>query len=143
MLPDRMPGPGGFPVIAAGSPRIFFSGEFTAGKRAIKVVDGKLVIQDDGPINKFVKKVYKIVFNGKIAIDANKEILYITERAVFRLSRNGLILEEIAPGIDLEKHILGRMDFKPIISPKLKEMDKRLFKEKPMMLSEELKILFT
>lgn len=142
MLPDRMPGPGGFPVIAAGLPRVFFSGEFTAGKRAIKVVNGKLMIQNDGPINKFVKKVYKIIFNGKMAIDANKEVLYITERAVFRLSSNGLILEEIAPGIDLEKHVLDRMDFKPIISSKLKEMDERLFKGEPMMLREELKTLF-
>lgn len=142
MLPDRMPGPGGFPVIAAGSPRIFFGGEFTAGKRTIRVTDGKLIIQNDGSINKFVKRVYKIVFNGKTAIDVNKEVLYITERAVFRLSKNGLVLEEIAPGVDLEKHILSKMEFCPIINPKLKEMDKRLFQEEPMGLKEELEMLF-
>ncbi len=142
MLPDRILGPGGFPVIAAGLPRIFFGGEFTAGKRNIKVIDGKLIIQDDGTINKFVKRVYKIVFNGKMAIESNKEVLYITERAVFRLSKDGLVLEEIAPGIDLEKHILSKMEFKPIISAKLKEMDKRLFLEAPMGLKEELDKIF-
>ncbi|MEM4170817.1 MAG: acetate CoA-transferase YdiF, partial [Thermoplasmata archaeon] len=55
-----------------------------------------------------------------------KEIIYITERAVFKLSNEGLILLEIAPGIDLEKDIIEKMEFKPIIG-EVKEMDKNIF----------------
>ena len=55
--------------------------------------------------------------------------MYITERGVFELTKDGLMLTEIAPGIDLEKDILANMDFKPVISPDLKEMDAALFQE--------------
>lgn len=48
ILPERFTGPGGFPVIAAGSPRVYFSGGFTAGKREIKVEGGKLRIVEEG-----------------------------------------------------------------------------------------------
>jgi len=138
MLPGRITGPGGFPVISAGSPRVYFGGGFTAGKRSIKVRDGKLVIESDGPINKFVKNVYRIVFNGSVAMEMEREILYITERAVFRLTPEGVVLEEIAPGVDLEKDILARMEFKPIISKDLKEMDPRIFRDEKMGLREEI-----
>jgi propionate CoA-transferase len=36
-------------------------------------------------------------------------------------------LIEIAPGIDLHTQILDMMDFKPIISEELREMDASLF----------------
>ncbi len=139
MLPNRIPGPGGFPVIAAGSPRVFFGGGFTAGKRRIEVKDGKLLIEEDGSITKFVDEVYKIVFNGSIALEMGKEIKYITERAVFSLTRDGLLLEEIAPGVDLERDILAKMKFKPMVSDKLSLMDQRIFKEEKMGLINEIK----
>lgn len=50
-----------------------------------------------------------------------------TERAVFTLKEDGLHLIEIAPGVDLQKDILDKMDFTPVISPELKLMDERLF----------------
>jgi len=138
MLPGRIPGPGGFPVIAAGSPRVYFAGGFTAGPREISVRDGRLEIKRDGPILKFVKRVYKVMFSGRFAVEAKKEVLYITERAVFRLTEDGLVLEEYAPGIDVERDVLNKMEFKPIISSKLREMDERLFREPPMGLRDEL-----
>ena len=52
---------------------------------------------------------------------------YITERAVLTLKEDGLHLIEIAPGVDLERDILAKMDFAPVISPDLKLMDERLF----------------
>lgn len=141
ILPKRLPGPGGFPVIAAGSPMTFFGGGFTAGKREIRVENGKLRIVQDGPIIKFVDKVYRVVFNGKAALEDGKEILYITERAVFRLTKEGLILEEYAPGVDVDKDIIGKMKFKPKISPKVRMMDKRLFRERTMGLREEVRYI--
>jgi acyl CoA:acetate/3-ketoacid CoA transferase len=113
ILPERFTGPGGFPVIAAGSLRVYFAGGFTAGKREIKVKDGRLRIVEEGSIKKFVKKVYKVLFSGK-------EVLYITERAVFRLTENGIELKEYAPGIDVEKDIISKMEFEPKTSSDLK-----------------------
>ena len=141
ILPERFTGPGGFPVIAAGSPRVYFSGGFTAGKREIRIEDRKLKIIEDGGIKKFVKNVYKILFSGRQALKSGKEVLYITERAVFRLTENGLELEEYAPGVDVEKDIIKKMEFEPKISVSLKEMDRRIFEEKKMGVSSEIQQL--
>ncbi len=142
ILPKRLPGPGGFPVIAAGSPKTFFGGGFTAGKKEIKVEDGELKIVQDGPILKFVDRVYKVVFNGRVALEEGKEILYITERGVFRLTGGGLILEEYAPGVDIDKDIIEKMEFEPKVSPNIQPMDRRLFKERTMGLRDEVRYTF-
>lgn len=139
MLPGRMPGPGGFPVISAGSPRVFFGGGFTAGKRKIEVRNGELIIEEDGDIKKFVDEVYKIAFNGNVALEEGKEIMYITERAVFKLKKEGLVLEEVAPGVDVERDVLGKMEFRPIVPISIEEMDRRIFREEKMGLYDEIK----
>ncbi len=127
ILPDRIFGPGGFPVIAGGAPKTFFAGAFTAGPKKIDIVNNnKLsIVQDGSP--KFVDRVYKIIFSGPQAVKYQKEIVYVTERAVFRLTERGLVLEEISPGIDIDKDILVKMEFVPIIASPLKQMDERLF----------------
>ena len=109
-------------------------GIFTASglKEAIK--DGKLNIINEGKVKKFVKKLEQITFSAKNALANNAEILYVTERAVFRLTSLGLELTEIAKGVDLEKDILNEMEFKPFISSNLKEMDERIFKDEKMNL---------
>ncbi len=132
ILAGRIYGPGGFPVIAGGGPRSFFAGTFTAGPSEIKVESGTLKIIEDGKIPKFVKQVYRIFFSGNEALKHDKEILYITERALFRLTNDGVLLEEIAPGIDLERDVLEKMEFRPIIIPYFKEMDEVLFREGKM-----------
>ncbi|MCS7103292.1 MAG: acyl CoA:acetate/3-ketoacid CoA transferase [Candidatus Korarchaeum sp.] len=135
--PGRVTGPGGFPVIVSGSPRLYFAGGFTAGKRKLRVEEGALKVEQDGEIVKFVSKVYKIAFNGRMAREEGKEVFYITERAVFKLS-DRIVLEEVAPGIDLDKDVLSRMEFEPKVSTKLEEMDRRIFREGKMNLKEEL-----
>lgn len=134
MLPGRLFGPGGFPVIAGGAPRTYFSGAFTGGKSRVRVESGELKIQEDGPINKFVSTVYRVFFSGKEAMRHQKEILYITERALFRLTNGDIVLEEVAPGVDLDKHILKKMEFQPKISPKLETMEKFIFSDEKMNL---------
>lgn len=136
ILPNKIFGPGGFPVIAGGAPRTYFAGSFMAGKSDIAISDNKLLIKKDGSIMKFVENVHKIVFSGGQALKYGHLISYMTERAVFKLENEGLILEEIAPGTDLEKDILSKMQFTPKIG-KLKEMDPRLFKENKMNIKEE------
>ena len=128
MLPNKIFGPGGFPVIAGGSPRIYFAGSFRGGKSEIDITDnGEIKIVQDGPITKFVQNVYKISFSAHQASKYGQEIVYITERGIFKLIDSELVLEEIAPGIDLDKDILQKMDFIPKVSRSVKIMDKRLF----------------
>jgi propionate CoA-transferase len=143
ILPGRMYGPGGFPVIAEGAPRIYFAGAFTGGQSKIHADSAKLDIVTDGAIPKFINKVYRTVFSGKEAMKYEKEVLYITERAVFRLTKGrGIIIEEIAPGIDLEKHVIEKMQFEPSIDPHMKEMDLILFKKEKMGMKKEIDSFF-
>jgi propionate CoA-transferase len=137
ILSDKIFGPGGFPVIAGGAPKTYFGGAFTSGQKKIDIINNKLIISQDGH-TKFVESVFKIIFSGQQAIKYDKEILYITERAFFRLTKEGLVLEEIAPGIDIEKNIKAKMDFAPIVSSSIKEMDERLFKVGKVGMREEI-----
>ncbi len=128
-ISTKLTGPGGFPVIAEGAPRIYFAGTFTAGHGKYRIEDDKFVIDQDGPIVKFVKKVEKTFFSGKEAMKNGQEVFYVTERALFRLGENGLVLEEIAPGIDVDRDVLKRMEFEPKISSDLKEYDLGILKD--------------
>lgn len=128
----RCTGPGGFINISQNTPCVCFVGTFTAGGLVEEVKDGKLVIVQEGRQQKFVKSVQQITFSGDYARKTKQRVMYITERAVFELHEEGLVLTEIAPGVDLEKDVLGQMGFAPVVSPDLKLMDERIFREAPM-----------
>lgn len=128
----RVTGPGGFVNIVAKTKRIVFLGTFCAGGLDIKIVDSGLDIRKDGQFNKFVSKVEQISFNGQRALRQGQQVTYITERAVFKLTEDGVVLIEIAPGVDLQKDILDKMAFSPVISKNLKYMDERIFKRQRM-----------
>ena len=133
----RFTGPGGFIDISQNAKKVCFLGMFTAGGR-ISVVDGKLIINQEGRERKFVRQVEHKTFSGRHAASKKQPVLYITARCVFSLCEEGLELIEIAPGIDLETHILGAMDFKPIIRKPPKLMDPRLFRLPPMGIKDDL-----
>ena len=130
----RVTGPGGFINITQNTKKVIFMGTFTAGHLKEEIKDNKLYILEEGQTKKFVKKVEQITFSAQNALDNNQEILYVTERAVFRLTGLGLELIEIAPGIDLQKDILKQMEFKPLIADNLKEMDQKIFQVNKMHL---------
>ncbi len=133
---DRMAGAGGFIDITQNSKKVCYCGAFTAKGLEVDCEDGNLKIKKEGSKKKFVKEVEHVTFSGYYATKKNQSILYITERAVFELRENGLTLIEIAPGVNLEKDVLDNMEFKPLISSALKTMDKRIFIESAMGLSE-------
>ncbi|MFZ6048373.1 acyl CoA:acetate/3-ketoacid CoA transferase [Pseudomonas sp. CR3202] len=125
---SRLAGAGGFINISQNAKAVVFVGTFSAGEQDIRIEDGALRIVQDGEVRKFVREVEHRTFSGRLAAESGKPVLYVTERCVFRLTTQGLELIEIAPGVDLERDILERMDFRPIVrEPKL--MDARLFRE--------------
>ncbi len=134
----RIAGAGGFINITQASKKVVFIGNFTASGLVCKAGDGKLLIEQEGKVRKMIKKVEHITFSGEFARERNLHVLYVTERAVFTITKEGLTLIEIAPGIDLEKDVLANMDFKPHIASDLKRMDERLFKAAPMNLRPEI-----
>ena len=127
ILPGRIPGPGGFPAITCGSPSIVFTGQFSAGKPDIRIHDGNVTIAREGDTTKFVKQVYKIFFRGEVGVKENKKVTFITERAVFKLGNHGIELTEIAPGVDMDRDILDRMEFKPVVNSHPQIMDSSIF----------------
>ena len=131
----RAVGPGGFVNISSGSKIVAFVGAFTAGGSEYEIGGGLVTVKQEGRHIKYKSKVEQITFSGEVAAKSGKEVYYISERAVFRLTRDGLELIEVAPGIDLEKDILRLMEFKPLISSSLKQMDPRIFTDSPMGLT--------
>ncbi|MDR3176439.1 MAG: hypothetical protein LBU06_07915 [Desulfovibrio sp.] len=131
----RVVGPGGFVNISQNAKKVCFCGTFTAGKAEYEIKDGKLNVVKDADGIKFIKQLEQVTFSGEFAVSSGQEVLYLTERAVFRLTPEGIKLVEIAPGVDLEKHVLSKMEFKPLIADDLKIMDPRIFRDAPMGLT--------
>jgi propionate CoA-transferase len=122
----RVRGPGGFPNISAKTGSINFVGTMTA--RGLDIaIDGGVRIASEGSLQKFVPRVKEISFNGTLARERRQQVRYVTERAVFQLADDGLVLTEIAPGIDLERDVLGQMGFRPRVAEDLRTMDARIY----------------
>lgn len=138
---DRYDGSGGFINITQNAQRLVFSGSLTGGGLDTVVEDGKLVIRREGKFSKFVPAVGQISFNGRLAREQGRDVTFISERAVFKIESEGLVLVEIAPGVRLQEDVLDQIHFKPRISPDLKLMDERIFRAGPMGLRDELKAL--
>lgn len=128
----KVVGPGGFINISQPTPFVIFTGTFTAGKSDIRVENGKLHIVKDGAVLKFKRQVEQITFSGEMATKNKQKVMVVTERAVFLWTKDGLMLTEYAPGVDVEKDIIGKMEFRPLISPDLKEMDTAIFRNERM-----------
>ena len=122
----RFAGAGGFINISQNAKKIAFAGSFVTGGFNAVVENGELKILREGKMTKFIDSVEQITFSGRLAAEQNQEVLYVTERCVFKLHERGLELIEVAPGIDIDKDILALMSFKPIMND-VKLMDKRIF----------------
>ncbi|MDD4870413.1 MAG: acyl CoA:acetate/3-ketoacid CoA transferase [Kiritimatiellae bacterium] len=123
----RLAGVGGFVNISQTAKQLVFCGTFTAGKLVVSVENGRLVIVEEGPIRKFVKQVEQVSFSAQRAREVGQKVMFVTERAVFRLIDEGLELIEVAPGLDLQKHVLDLMEFKPIMN-NIRPMPAHVFK---------------
>lgn len=119
-------GCGGFVDISQGTRRVVFCGTFTAGGLEVEVGGGGLRVASEGRHPKFVERVEQITFSGEWARRRGQQVLYVTERAVFRLGDTGIELVELAPGVDLERDVLEQMAFEPDIDVP-KQMPEEIF----------------
>lgn len=135
----NLAGCGGFINISQNAKKVVFCGTFTTGALAIEIADGKLKILQEGKHQKFIRTVEQITFNGSYARSRDQKVLYVTERAVFELTPNGVTLTEVAPGIDAARDVLPHMGFKPEVRTPLREMDSQIFRDQPMGLAERMR----
>jgi propionate CoA-transferase len=126
-------GCGGFVDITAHAKNIVFSGFFTAGAQ-LEVGNGKLKILKEGKTKKFVANGEHITFSGVIGRQRGQRVLYVTERCVLSLEEDGLMVVEIAPGIDLQRDVLDQSEIALKVSPDLCDMDAAIFTDTPMRL---------
>ena len=129
--PHRTAGAGGFVDITARAKKIVFSGNFNAGAK-MRVEAGRLVIEKEGRIAKFVPRVDQITFSGRRARMQGQDVTYVTERCVIRLLEAGLTVTELAPGMDLQRDVLDQATTPLHVAADLKAMDARLFHEGAM-----------
>jgi propionate CoA-transferase len=134
----KLAGAGGFINISQNARAVVFAGTFTSVGLDMAVTDAGLEIRSEGRVAKFVDTVEQVTFSGPLAAASGKRVLYVTERAVFRLRADGLELIEIAPGMDLERDVLAHMAFRPHLAPEIASMDARLFREAAMDLRVDL-----
>jgi len=130
-------GAGGFIDISQNTKKVVFCGAFAA-KAELTVKENGLKIESPGKFKKFISQVEQITFNGQYAMEKGQEVLYCTERAVFRLVKDGIELIEIAPGIDLEQDIISMMEFKPKISNDLKIINPKVFTKELLGLKNQI-----
>ncbi|MDA5559034.1 acyl CoA:acetate/3-ketoacid CoA transferase [Shimia sp. MMG029] len=125
-IPHRTAGSGGFVDITTRARKIVFSGNFNAGAK-MSIEEGQLKIHQEGKVAKFVDEVDQISFSGKKARAQGQDITYVTERCVIRLTDQGLMVTEIAPGIDLQRDVLDQAATPLLVADDLKTMDATLF----------------
>ncbi|MEW6708146.1 MAG: malonate decarboxylase subunit alpha [Pseudomonadota bacterium] len=116
----RLAGAGGFINISQNAKEVVFVGTFCTK-------DGTK--EGGGQGRKFVPQVEHRTFSAEQALKRGQKVLYVTECCVFRLHERGLALTEIAPGLDLERDILAKMGFQPLIERPPALMDEGLFAE--------------
>lgn len=122
-------GVGGFINISQSAKKVVFVGSFTTKGLRQQCREGKLHILEEGKCRKLVSKVQQISFSGQYAMETGQEVVFVTERAVFCLGEKGIELKEIAPGVRLREDVLDLMEFEPVISGEVREMNGGIFEE--------------
>ena len=123
----KLMGTGGFINIAQNTKKVIFSGTLTAGGLEVAVSPEAIRVKREGRFTKFVAEMPEVTFSAALARAEGHEVIYITERAVFTLTDQGVTLTEIAPGVDIERDVIAHMGFRPALGGEVKVMDQRLF----------------
>ena len=124
-LADSVIGTGGFIDISQCARKVVFLGTLAVRARA-ELAGGTVRFLEHGK-PKFVEEVSQITFSGKNARQTGQAVLYVTEAAVFRLTEEGVRLEELASGIDFDRDVLPQLGFRPLIADPIRTMPPELF----------------
>jgi len=124
-------GAGGFINISQNASTVVFCGTLTAGGLAATAAEGRLCIGTEGRHRKFVPAVEQVTFSAAEARRRGQRVLYVTERAVFEMGPDGVVLTEIAPGVDLHRDVLDIVG-EVTVSPRLRTMDPAIFVDEPL-----------
>jgi propionate CoA-transferase len=134
---DRIAGCGGAINLTQRTRNVVFMTPFSSGGLDVHVADGSLSIRAEGRVSKFVPSVGQITFAADVATERRQSVTYVTERCVFRLGLDGLVLTEVAPGIDIEQEVLARLPF-PVDASSVSPMDPGLFRDELLGLRERM-----
>jgi len=129
--PHVTAGAGGFVDITSKARKIVFSGQFRAGAK-IALSGGGIAIEREGKVAKIVEEVEHVSFSGRRAQMQGQDVTYVTERCVMKLTPGGLVITEIAPGLDLKRDILEQADIPLTVAPDVKTMNEALYRESRM-----------
>src|SRR5690606_5121785 len=124
---NRADGSGGFIDISQNAKRIVFNGTLTGRGLEADIENGSLSIRQEGKFKKFINRIGQVSLDAAGAFRPGEDILFVADRAVFRVNENGLILTEIAPGIRLQEDVLDQIEFEVSVDPNLRTMDARIF----------------
>ncbi len=130
-VPHALSGAGGFIDILHSVKKIVFCGTLTAGGIEGEVKDGRLRILKEGKVIKGVRELQHRTFDAGFALEKGQKVTYVSERAVFELDPEGLVLTEIAPGFEA-KDIQAVVGFPLKVTPSVRSMDPRLFRSEPL-----------
>jgi acyl CoA:acetate/3-ketoacid CoA transferase len=122
-----------------GTRKLVYCGTLMTGGLDIRIEDGRVRIAQEGRFQKFVERTQDVTFNGPRAAKQGQEVWYFTERCVFRLTKDGLLLVEVAPGVDVDRDIRSKAGFPLRVAPECRPMDARIFRPEPMGLAAEWK----
>ncbi|WP_232830794.1 CoA-transferase [Tropicimonas sp. IMCC34011] len=122
-LGGMLPGCGGFINICHGIRNLVFCGTLTTGGLDETVAADGVSIATEGRITKFVEQVQQITFNAGAWTARGKTATIVTDRGIFGLTPDGLTLEEVVPGIDVQRDILDRIPFPVAVRDDLKTVN--------------------
>jgi len=132
--PHVTAGAGGFVDITARARKIVFSGYFNAGAK-LRIDNGRLVIDKEGKVAKLVEAVEQVSFSGARGVAQGQDVTYVTERCVMKLTADGLLITELAPGVDVARDIREQAQIPLALAPDVKEMPAALFRPEPFGLA--------
>jgi propionate CoA-transferase len=98
-------GPGGFIDLTTAARTIVFVSAWSAHGEVTRDDGGLHIVKRGAP--KFVARVDEITFNGRRALAAGKRVFYATHVGLFQLTRRGMELVQVMPGIDVQRDILA------------------------------------
>ncbi len=129
-------GPGGLPDLTAAARNILFVGSWQAGGR-IALRDGRIAIEQRGT-PKFTGRVDEVTFNGRRALEAGKNVFYVTHVGVFQLTPRGMELVRVMPGIDIRRDVIEGCPMR-VVPP---EQDPPVV-EAPVMTGRDFRLAWT